>query len=572
MIPRAFRVSFAFILLIAQAFTLSDAAISHELTDEQDGYLTTDICERNNVIRVAPNRMTDLAIELIGPHPLVILVPGTAAEDGCAKQFRSIIRQLKNGNNIVSMDYYEERLFGDFTGKNKRDYDWSVDLGVKALKKLLNATDAADIRVFGHSKGSHIVSHVASLYEDDNRVKFWAFAQPQRVSSSKSQHRGKLGKRGFIEKSTTNLVTINWHNDEVWYLKDSVGAKNAWKYPGEVNDPETSGGTNANRFDHHNNYGGHYTEKACPYYPTGDDSRYNDPDEDTQNKLFCDTRTVEFHPYFWGDQRCFDLAMAAHYQPRTDGNGTRADPEQIWPAGTASRTAAGVKVGTRHYIGTSGPRGPNCGTLNAMQVDIQIRYRYKYRSGNGKGFSIRFRDFNRFEANGSTVITAIKQLGKDKESGEWVDTPWERKMLPNSFIFQIDPLSAGAKNSRNNTIDIAWVKARITDPLDPSRKIYRYVVGPQCTGRSGGFPCNDKGLTPFEGQDQVAGYLQGSNVAGWNKFEYRDVANMRRRDVSNWRMKKSTARRGRQILEVLKFTGNADDSTAGFYKFYSLLD
>ena len=281
----------------------------------------------------------------------------------------------------------------------------------------------------------------------------------------------------------------------------------------------------------------------APYFPTGDDARYNDPDENLQNAPLCNKTTVAFHPYFWGDAQCFALAMEAQAKP-----------------------------GFQHYIGTSGPRGTNCQPLQTMSVDVQVRYRYRYASGNGKGFSIRFRDFNKFEAGGSAVLASIRGLGTDQKSKTWVDTPWQTLQLPNSFIFQVDPLSKGATNGKNNVIDIAWVKARFADPRDPDRMLYRYIVGPQCRGADGGFPCNDRGLTPFEGQDRFVGNLEGRKPTGWNKFPYRNVREASGKDTSNWRMKKASAFRGQELHEVLRFSGNANDHTAGFYKFYSLMD
>ena len=291
-------------LMCAGALTLACPAFSHTLPDEGEAYLTTDICETNTVRVVAPNSEPDVAVQVPAGRPLVILVPGTNAEDGCAKQFRAIVQRLKDGDNVVALSYYKNTLaedigLDDFTVKNSRRYDWSVDLGVQALERLLALTgDRADeILVFGHSKGAHIVAQVAALQArrgQGDHIRFWAFAQPQRtVSSDGNDHRdGTLGKRGYIVKSTDNLVTINWHNDEVWYLKDSVGVRNAWRYPGEVNQPESPGGIHMNRFDPHNNYGGHYSEPSCPYYPTGDDARYNDADEVEENAPLCNKTIV----------------------------------------------------------------------------------------------------------------------------------------------------------------------------------------------------------------------------------------------------------------------------------------
>ena len=535
-------------------FAFSTAPLpAHTLPEEGATHVTSDICENGAVRTAAPITTPDLKVSVDGGRPLVILVPGTGSEDGCAKQFRSIIRRLKDGDNVVSLNYHKDTVaedigLTDFTSKNRRRYDWSVDLGVQALEKLLAGSHADRILVFGHSKGAHIVAQVARNVEnrpDSDHIRFWSFAQPQRVSWNKNNKHGSgaLGKRGYIVKSANNLVTVNWHNDEVWYINGTMGVANAWRYPGEVNEPGAPAGLHMNRFDHHNNYGGHYTELSCPYYPTGDDARYNDPDENTQRRMACNHRTVEFHPYFWGDPQCFSLAMAAQ-----------------------------AKDSFQHYIGTSGPRGVDCRPLASMPVDIQVRFRHRYASGNGKGFSIRFRDFNRFEADGSAVIAVIKGLGSDRKSKQWTDTPWHTLMLPNSFIFQVDPLSKGARNARNNIVDIAWVKARFADPRDPSRTLYRYIVRPQCAGPSGGFPCHDRGLTPFEGQDQVIGSLEGNKASGWNKFRYRDVENKMTKDTSNWHVKKATALQDGQLREVLRFSGDANGHTAGFYKFYSLMD
>lgn len=541
--------------LCVSAAGLNHPVFAHTLPDEGPAYLTEDICEESNVRIVAPNSEPDVNVDVPAGKPLIILVPGTNAEAGCAKQFRAIIKRLKDGNNILSLSYYENTLaenigLDDFTVKNSRRYDWSTDLGVQALDRLLatSAGKADRVLVFGHSKGAHIVAQVAALQlrrGQNGHVRFWAFAQPQRTNADAAapHNEGALGKRGYILRSSENLVTINWHNDEVWYLDEQVGVRNAWRYPGEVNEPGASGGLHMNRFDHHNNYGGHYTEPSCPYFPTGDDARYNDPDESAQNTPLCNKTTVEFHPYFWGDPQCFALAMEAQSRPDFE-----------------------------HYIGTSGPRGSNCRPLKAMAVDVQVRYRHRHASGNGTGFSLRFRDFNRFKAAGSAVLASIDELGKDRKSKTWVDTPWQSLMLPNSFIFQVDPQSKDARNAKNNVIDIAWVKVRFADPRNPGRTLYRYIVGPQCRGADGGFPCNDRGLTPFEGQDQFVGNLEGRKPSAWNKFPFRDVETASGKDTSNWRMKKASAFREGKLHEVLQFSGDANADTAGFYKFYSLMD
>ena len=262
-----------------------------------------------------------------------IFVPGTNQEDGNPQQFTAI-QSSNPGRSYLSVQYsYKSTLWDDAI-----EYDKGVVDGAKALNQLLYALrtrfgdpdtpfDAANpdphIRVFGHSKGSDPVAR-ASLDIDNQGIEFFAFAQAGRTPSN------VLGSPGWVEKLTENLVTLTWQNDEVQYYSGGSSGDQTpevWGFPGYVN--QAGGGLSLFplRLDHHNNYGGTYTKDDIPYCATGNKLAYNIAGE-------CKKQPgVQYVPYFWGDTECTSMA----YDLMTNG-----------------------AVGSRFYIGNSGPRTSRC--------------------------------------------------------------------------------------------------------------------------------------------------------------------------------------------------------------------
>lgn len=296
-----------------------------------------------------------------------VFVPGTAAEHGAWKQFNAMFSR-DTGRGYLSLQYQDAEHIGssDF---DALAYDQGVIDARASLTHLLHALKTrfpdADVSVFGHSKGSHAVSLVADdpAFSD---VQFFAFAQPGRTSvdiSARGDIRaGRRGTPGYIEKLSPNLVGITWQNDEVkFYTGDGYNGllmPEKWGFPGYIWQ-DTVGGTATSkmRIDHHNNYGGRYTDgvannrwqagegatdAAYPYCATGHKSALSDRSE-------CTKQTVDYVPYFWGDAGCRDRAF-----------------EMM----TAS------PVGEQHYIGYSGPRAAGCrDDVGTVRASYEMTYR-----------------------------------------------------------------------------------------------------------------------------------------------------------------------------------------------------
>lgn len=290
-----------------------------------------------------------------------VFVPGTAAENGAWKQFNWMFSR-DTGRGYLSLRYQDGQL------SDAAQYDQGVIDARDSLRLLLYTLQdrfiGSDVRVFGHSKGSHAVALVAQDPEFA-AIQFYAFAQAGRTSTDISNRSdigaADRGRPGYIEKLRPNLVGITWHNDEVQYYRgdgtNGLELPERWSYPGYIFQSSHDGGNPLSfRIDHHNNYGGSYTdgistnewvdgqgtkEPAYPYCATG-------------NSFFgsyaeCEKQVVRYVPYFWSDDDCRNLA----FDLMRDGN-----------------------IGDSHYIGHSGPRASGCAEREStIQADYVMVYR-----------------------------------------------------------------------------------------------------------------------------------------------------------------------------------------------------
>ena len=337
-----------------------------------------------------------------------VFVPGTNAENGAWKSFNSMFSR-DTGRAYLSLKY-----------QDNIDDSWKYDQGVEdandSLKLLLytlqNRFSNADIRVFGHSKGSHPVALVA---DDSNysRVKFFAFAQPGRTNKNidglGGLAKGKLGAAGYIHKLGSNLVGISWENDEVRYYKGSglngLKVPEKWGWPGYISQKSTNGTyTTESRIDHHDNYGGHYTNglpqnrlsegdgttaKSYPYCPTGNKKAWGNP--------LCNKKTVEYFPYFWGDEDCRNITF--------DIMDTKA-------------------TGYRHYIGNSGPRAAGCSDNVGA---VRATYRLDYRINPADQGDCRYNMTIKFKGLNYAGQPYIRSNGGSIEVSHSQDTGWTYK-------------------------------------------------------------------------------------------------------------------------------------------------
>lgn len=297
-----------------------------------------------------------------------VYVPGTNQEHGAWKQFNHIFRSNTNRAKL-SLRYEDVRTIEDDIGLlDPAKYDRGVADARASLIHLLNALEErfipVEVRVFGHSKGSHSVALVAPLYENAAHMAFYAFAQPGRTdrdieSFSATPRRGRLGREGYIEKLSTNLVGINFSNDEVRLYRGDDGAAPAvlperWDFPGFIwQDDAGASPIGRYRIDHHNNYGGDYTDggnsenawrdgqgtvgDTYPYCATGSAAAWGENE--------CDETRVRLRPHFWGSPAC---------------------------EAQAYRMMALGAVGERYAIGYSGPREP--GTCHQANLFVEADY------------------------------------------------------------------------------------------------------------------------------------------------------------------------------------------------------
>lgn len=292
----------------------------------------------------------------LATHAFDIYVPGTAQEDGAWKNFNAMFAR-DTGRTHISVQYTNKVSFvdkGAYSGSMKNGRDALLDL-LAALKSRFNTADApADIRAFGHSKGSHSVA-LASEDPAHQDVQFYAFAQ---AAATEARIRGDLG---YLHKKRDNLVTLTWKNDEVQFYDGGLMPE-VWGFPGLINQQDT-GATSpfaAFRIDHHSNYGGLFTDgvadnnllqgegnpsAALPYCATGNKWGF------AKNQAECTERKETFQPYFWGNADCRNRAFAMMKYGET---------------------------ANRYNIGYSGPRAAACqddvGTLNAsytLQYKLQ---------------------------------------------------------------------------------------------------------------------------------------------------------------------------------------------------------
>lgn len=109
-----------------------------------------------------------------------VFVPGTAAEHGAWKQFNAMFSR-DTGRGYLSLQYEDAAIVeGLFNTFDAAKYDQGVIDARTTLGWLLYTLQTRftdDIRVFGHSKGSHAVALVADDPEFSD-IEFYAFAQP----------------------------------------------------------------------------------------------------------------------------------------------------------------------------------------------------------------------------------------------------------------------------------------------------------------------------------------------------------------------------------------------------------
>lgn len=304
-----------------------------------------------------------------------VFVPGTSSEHGAWKHFNQI--PVRNGGRgYLSLQYQDDRFTSGWQNGDAAAYDQGVIDAADSLDTLLNTLksrfDTEDVRIFGHSKGSHSVALVSERASFKN-MDFFAFAQPGRtnvdISTRSDIGAGLLGNNGYIHKLSHNLIGATWQNDEVKFYKglgkSGIPMPEKWGFPGYVWQ-EGNGTVNPlqMRIDHHSNYAGRYTdglpgnshekgegstEPNKPYCATGSKSVWNSGEE-------CDAAEVQFAPYLWGDIGCISKL---------------------------TEMMENAEKGDTYYIGYSGPRANNC-TEKRDLITVSYELEYKLFFGDQK--------------------------------------------------------------------------------------------------------------------------------------------------------------------------------------------
>ncbi|NRA29125.1 MAG: hypothetical protein HRU11_02605 [Parvularculaceae bacterium] len=337
-----------------------------------------------------------------------VYVPGTNAEDGSWKQFNHMFSKV-NGRGHVVIKYSQATLL------DAGAYDQSTADAFKSLSQALmvikSELDPEDVDVFGHSKGSHAVALAAQHKSSKvNYAQFFAFAQPGRTAvdmdGNGPMKAAKLGKAGYIHKIRDNLVGITFSNDEVYEYKglgtSGLVMPESWAFPGNINTTRATGTVNpaAIRIDHHNNYGGLYTDgvqgndpmagqgtvkAGFPYCATGSKKSLK-----ITEWWGCSKRAYTYVPWFWGNAEC---EAAAYRVMNSD-------------------------VGKKVKIGASGPRGRGC-SEGKQEIKASFRVKYKINVPDDKDCDYRLR-MKIQSPDGKTHITKFFDKTFDKStSGSW---------------------------------------------------------------------------------------------------------------------------------------------------------
>ncbi|MEM1410277.1 MAG: hypothetical protein AAGG79_05975 [Pseudomonadota bacterium] len=474
-----------------------------------------------------------------------LYVPGTNAEDGSWKQFNHMFGKA-NGRGHLVLRYGEATLF------DAGLYDKSVEEAYEALSHALlvikGSLKPKDVDVFGHSKGAHAVALAAQHKSSAvNYAQFFAFAQPGRtnVDIDKSGHMraAKLGKAGYVEKLSNNLVGITFSNDEVYQFK-GVGSSGlvmpeSWAFPGNINTTRATGTLKAwaIRIDHHNNYGGLYTDGKPGTDPlAGEGSpKANFPYCATGSKKSlkitewwgCSKRAYTYVPWFWGNKQCEALAYSV---------------------------MAG-QVGRRERIGASGPRGPGCKEAGAgTKVSFRVKYQIDVPDAKDCDYKLSMRIQS---PDGKTTYTTFfKKTFDESTSGGWKFNTSEKNfkaysknaVIPNSFRLRFDAKMTedeGFGDCQGVTTAralIRYVKLRYKHPIT-GQQVTEYIV-------RGGEEGDSYPLQRITGDENVA----------WRRKD-----SGKRQDTWDLYWDKSD--------RALKISGMANDGQHGsFYKQVYLMD
>ncbi|MCA8901923.1 MAG: hypothetical protein KDA53_11815 [Hyphomonas sp.] len=508
----------------AKACTMTGAKIINLSQDQKDHAicdLKLSSADEDDVVACIADWIEDnIAEECRGSYD--IYVPGTAAEHGAWKQFNAMFDEA-NGRAHISLQYQDDTaiepgMFRTDPNLDPLKYDEGVRDGRNSLRYLLKAirtksdvpgvAEVTDVRVFGHSKGSHSVAMTAIDPDPDyNYAEFYAFAQPGRtdkdIDALLSMPKAPLGRPGYMEKLAPNLIGITYANDEVQYYTglgpSGVIMPEIWAFPGLIKDTGPAGfsGIGNFRIDHHNNYGGDYEDGAAglkaddwrlgkgqkepnfPYCAAGSKASWSDKDAEG-----CSKRAYRYTPWFWGNETCrqmaFDMMQAD-------------DPSPV-------------------KIGNSGPRGANCSEAGAViDVSASMKYYVNLHDDNRCDYNLKVS----FQSPGGGTTYGDITVKERKDQDKYIVSPVETMTLPNEIRIRIDADMVGHDENwidkcnqlSASTAYIKHIKLTFRHP-GHGRSVTRYVV----RGWNEGDGVLD-GVKPVD-------KLTSNSNTGWRRINY----------------------------------------------------
>ena len=491
-------------------------------------------------------RFLRVAIPEVCRKNIDVYVPGTAAEDGAWKQFNHMFGKANGRGHIVIQYGAGSILDMGLYDKSVKDAYESLGFLLAALKTTFKSSD---VDVFGHSKGSHAVAMAAghkSSYV--NYAQFFAFAQPGRTNvdidgKHKPLRAAKLGRAGYIQKLSNNLVGITWANDEVYQFR-GVGTSGlvmpeSWGFPGNINTTRATGTINpvSMRIDHHNNYGGNYTDgvkgnnprrgdgaikAGLPYCATGSKKSWK-----ITEWYGCSKRQHTYVPWFWGNKSCEDAAYNIM-------NG---------------------KVGGAVRIGNSGPRGANC-SEGGKKIRVSLKVKYQVFVPDDKDCDYRLRISLKSPDGKQTYKTFFNKTFDKSTTGGW-------KYSTNEKDFKAYKVTADVPNNFRVHIDADMLEDKgygDCQGVKTARALIRYVKAQYV------HPITNKTMTEFivrggeEGDSYLLQRITGDENVAWHRKK-----SGRKQDTWDLYWDKSD--------KALKISGMANDGQHGsFYKPVFLMD
>ncbi len=432
------------------------------------------ICGNENVDNCV-ERLIKQALPLGCRTEIDIIIGGTNQEDGNPKQFAALVFPGDNDLGLESDNRGTISIgYSPASPLDTINYDRGVRksrdiLGV-VLRVLKERIQPESVRVYGHSKGSHGVALAADRVlgvDGFENYHFFAFGQAARttikIDDTPDMKPSKMGAAGYIQKLTNNMVGITWENDEVRdYTGDGFnGLKPSLsiRYPGKIIGGAGlgSGVPLYTRFDHHNTYGGGYTESSVPYCYTGSGFIIG-----LNSSHPCVKKVQVTYPaFFWGNADC----RAKSWAMLEDENA----PDKIW-------------------IGTSGPRvsSTNCAPKEST---VSASYSFGYRHNQAdkdchlkmsvKAFGLNSPGGDDRRPNGSSFSVSqdgdLALVGSAKRKTGSITLPYNMTLQVEAYLLRESGIGNCISVAETETY-IDYLRVTFKHPVT-NKSVTKYLIG-----------------------------------------------------------------------------------------------